>query len=216
MTPDAPAHLLLVERDERLRGLLRAFLKQQGFLVSVARDVDHARRLMAGLEFDLIVLDAGLGGARDLDVAGGAPVLALLGKDDPEGEGLRKPFEPGVLRARIDATLNRRPPPANPVPRSVVMGDMRFDVDSGALIRGDAPVRLTATELHLMRILAGRAGEPVGRGELVAQLGRSGLATKARAVDVQITRLRRKLESDPKSPRHLQTVRGAGYMLVGD
>ncbi len=215
MTPDAPAHLLLVERDERLRGLLRAFLRQQGFLVSVARDVAHARRLMAGLDFDLIVLDAGLGGARDLDVAGGAPVLALIGKDDPEGDGLRKPFEPAALRARIDAILDRRPPPAPPGPKTLFMGEMRFELDSGALMRGDTPIRLTVTELHLMRILATREGEPVGRGELVAQLGRSGLATGARAVDVQITRLRRKLEPDPKSPRHLQTVRGAGYMLVG-
>lgn len=214
--PDAPSHLLLVERDERLRKLLRAFLRQQGFLVSVAQDAEHARRLLAGLEFDLIVLDTGLGGAHDLDGAGGAPVLALLGRDDPEGEGLRKPFEPAALRARIDTILDRRPPPVDPAPRSVVMGDMRFDADSGTLMRGDTPVRLTATEVHLMRILAGREGEPVGRGELVAQLGRTGLATKARAVDVQITRLRRKLEADPKAPRHLQTVRGAGYMLVGD
>ncbi len=214
--PDTPAHLLLIERDERLRRLLRAFLRQQGFLVSVARDAEHAKRLLAGLEFDLIVLDIGLGGARDLDVAAGAPVLALLGRDDPEGDGLRKPFEPAALRARIDTILDRRPPPAEPAPKSVSMGEMRFDVDRGTLMRGDEPVRLTATEVHLMRILANRAGEPVGRGELVAQLGRTGLATKARAVDVQITRLRRKLERDPKSPRHLQTVRGAGYMLVGD
>lgn len=214
--PDTPAHLLLIERDERLRRLLRAFLRQQGFLVSVARDAEHAKRLLAGLEFDLIVLDIGLGGAHDLDVSGGAPVLALLGRDDPEGDGLRKPFEPAALRARIDTILDRRPPPAEPAPKSVSMGEMRFDLDRGTLMRGDEPVRLTATEVHLMRILANRAGEPVGRGELVAQLGRTGLATKARAVDVQITRLRRKLERDPKSPRHLQTVRGAGYMLVGD
>jgi len=219
MTDQAPAHLLVADADERLRDLLRQYLKTQGFLVSAARDAAHARRILAGLDFDLVLLDAALPGAEDLAGAVSAPVLRLVPKASATARGgdqIAKPFEPKALCERINAILDRRPPPATLAPKVVRLGAMSFDIESGLLTRDGAPVRLTGTEVQLMRALAADLGEPVGRGELVARLGREGLHAKARAIDVQITRLRRKLEADPKAPRHLQTVRGSGYMLVGD
>lgn len=216
---DAPAHLLIIDRDERLRDLLRQFLKTQGFLVSAARDTDHARRLLSGLEFDMVLLDAGLQEAPDLRAALDTPVLCLAGKDTappPDTASIVKPFEPKALRDRINDILDRRPPPAPAGPKLIRLGDLTFDVDAATLRRAGEPVRLTATETELMKIFATNLGEPLGRGDLVARLGREGLHAKARAVDVQITRLRRKVEDDPKNPRFLQTVRGAGYMLLSD
>lgn len=217
MIEPAPVHLLIVDSDERLRDLLRQFLKKHHFLVSLARDADHARRLLAGLEFDLVLIDGRLPQARALCEEIAAPVLNLLPKGaEPPGTGewIEKPFVPKTLLARIDIILDRPPPTARVGPSVLHLGPLCFEIERGVLTRGEEPVRLTATEVGLLRILAARPGQPVGRGELVAQLGRNGLATKARAIDVQITRLRRKVEDDPKSPRHLQTVRGAGYMLV--
>lgn len=217
MSEQAPAHLLVAEADMRLRDLLRQYLKSQGFLVSAARDADHAGRLLAGLDFDLILLDDALPGAEALSPGG--PVLRLgsdSGRAPSADEWIVKPFEPKALCEKINAILDRRPPPAKVTAREVRMGEMRFDIETGQLTRAGATLRLTATEGQLLRALAADLGQPVGRGELVARLGREGLHAKARAVDVQITRLRRKLEDDSKAPRYLQTVRGAGYMLVGD
>jgi len=218
MTLQAPAHLLVVDTDERLRDLLRGYLKAQGFLVSVARNGSHARSLLSGLEFDLVVLDGRL---PDIEALCGdleTPILLLAnpGQESPRKqiERLEKPFEPSVLSTRINTILDRRPPTEAPGPKLVRMGPLAFDLESGALTRDGEAVRLTGTEVELMRILASHPGEAVGRGEVIARLGREGLQAKARAIDVQITRLRRKLEDDPKAPKYLQTVRGAGYMLV--
>ena len=220
MIPEAPAHLLVVDTDERLRDLLRGYLKAQNFLVSVARDGPHARSLLSGLEFDLVVLDARLPDSRVLCEDLTTPILLLTsrGHTGPgrDVECLEKPFEPPVLSTRINTILDRRPPTEAPGPKVVRMGQMVFDLESGALKRDAQAVRLTATEVQLMRVFAAQPGVAVGRGEVIARLGREGLQAKARAIDVQITRLRRKLEDDPKSPKYLQTVRGAGYMLVVD
>ncbi len=220
MILEAPAHLLVVDTDERLRDLLRGYLKAQGFLVSVARDGTHARSLLSGLEFDLVVLDARLPDIRGLCVDLTTPILLLTSPGHPapgrDIECLEKPFEPPVLCTRINTILDRRPPVETPGPKVVRMGQMVFDLESGALTRDAEVVRLTATEVQLMRVFAAQPGVAVGRGEVIARLGREGLHAKARAIDVQITRLRRKLEDDPKSPKYLQTVRGAGYMLAVD
>ncbi len=220
MTLQAPAHLLVVDTDERLRDLLRGYLKAQGFLVSVARDGSHARSLLSGLEFDLVVLDGRLPDVRALCEDLTAPILLLTSPGQPAAakpvEYLEKPFEPAVLSERINTILDRRPPAEAPGPKLVRMGPLAFDLEHGTLTRDDEPVRLTATEVQLMRIFASQPGDAVGRGEVIARLGREGLHAKARAIDVQITRLRRKLEDDPKAPQFLQTVRGAGYMLVVD
>lgn len=220
MTPaDAPAHLLVVDRDERLRDLLRQYLKTQGFLVSAARDEDHAARLLSGLEFDLVLLDSGLPHAAALRDGLDTPVLCLSDKSTPAPAGIAsmiKPFEPRALCKTIYEILDRHLPPIVPGPKIVRFGPFSFDIDKASLTHGGAPVHLTATETQLMRILATHAGKPIGRGDLVARLGREGLTAKARAVDVQITRLRRKVEDNPKNPRYLQTVRGAGYVLEID
>lgn len=226
------AHLLIVDDDERIRGLLQKFLVRNGFLVSSARDAAHARRLLAGLEFDLIVLDVmmpgedGISLCRDLRKTLSTPIMLLTAKGETEDriaglesgadDYLPKPFEPKELLLRINAIL-RRVPAAEPsvvIPKVLHMGPVRYDIARGELWHDDQLVRLTATESQLMRIFSACPGEAVSRMRLVEELSRSGGQTQERAVDVQITRLRRKLEIDPKQPRFLQTVRGAGYMLA--
>jgi two-component system phosphate regulon response regulator OmpR len=234
MSGDPAAHLLVVDDDERIRGLLQKFLMRGGFLVSVARDAAQARRLLAGLEFDLIVLDVmmpgedGIALTRDLRRHRTTPILLLTAKGETGNriEGLEagaddylvKPFEPKELLLRINAILRRVPQvrAAEAGPKVLHLGAVRYDVDRGELWNGTEIVRLTATEAALMRIFAAQAGAPVSRERLVGDLGRDEIQAQERAVDVQITRLRRKIEADPKQPRYLQTVRGSGYMLAPD
>ena len=226
------AHLLIVDDDARIRSLLQKFLMRAGFLVTTARDAAHASRVLAGLEFDLIVLDvmmSGEGGValcRDLRRTITTPIMLLTARGETmdritgleagADDYLVKPFEPKELLLRINAIL-RRVPAAEPVailPKVLHMGPVRYDIERGEMWHGANLVRLTATESQLMRIFSGRPGEPVTRTKLVEELSRSGGQTQERAVDVQITRLRRKIEIDPKQPRFLQTVRGEGYMLA--
>ena len=231
MVPDA--HLLIVDDDERIRGLLQKFLMRNGFLVSVARDALQARRILAGLEFDMVVLDVMMPGedgvtlTRELRKRLSTPILLLTARGEAANriEGLEagaddylvKPFEPKELLLRINAIL-RRVPQARPeaaAPKVLHLGGVRYDMDRGELWRGESLVRLTATEAALMRLFANAPGVAVSHERLVGDLGREDVAQE-RAVDVQITRLRRKIEDDPKSPRYLQTVRGEGYMLAPD
>ncbi|MEM6384941.1 MAG: response regulator [Pseudomonadota bacterium] len=231
--PDA--HLLIVDDDERIRGLLQKFLIRHGFLVSSARDAAHADRILSGLDFDMIVLDVmmpgedGIAYCRRLRAAREhMPILLLTAKADTQDrihgleagadDYLPKPFEPKELLLRINSILRRVPAqdPADIVPKILSLGGLRYDVEKGTLWDSDTPVRLTATEAQLMRIFSAQPGAPLSRAKLVEDLGRDGGQAQERAVDVQITRLRRKLEVDPKRPRYLQTVRGAGYMLAPD
>ena len=228
------AHLLIVDDDERIRMLLQKFLMRSGFLVSGARDAAHARRVLSGLEFDLIVLDVmmpgedGMSLCRDLRKTLTTPILLLTAKGDTDDritgleagadDYLAKPFEPKELLLRINAIL-RRVPQTEPVvvaPKVLNLGEIRYDIARGEMWQGNDLVRLTATESQLMRIFSSAPGEAMTRARLVEELARSGGQTQERAVDVQITRLRRKIEADPKQPRYLQTVRGAGYMLAPD
>ncbi len=226
------AHIMIVDDDERIRGLLQKFLNRNGYWVTAARDAAHARRLLNGLEFDLIVLDVmmpgedGLTLTRSLRETLSTPILLLTAKGEASerimgleagaDDYLSKPFEPKELLLRINAILRRVPKdtPKVEAPKSLLMGEVRYDVTRGELWKGNDIVRLTATESALMRIFSAQPHEPVSRAQLVADLGRDDGKAQERAVDVQITRLRRKIESDPKSPRYLQTVRGAGYMLA--
>ena len=228
------AHLLIVDDDERIRGLLQKFLIRSGFLVSVARNAAHARRILSGLEFDLIVLDVmmpgedGMSLCRDLRAKITTPIMLLTAKGETDDritgleagadDYLAKPFEPKELLLRINAILRRVPQaePAVVAPKVLNLGPVRYDIARGEMWQGDDLVRLTATESQLMRIFSAAPGEAMTRARLVEELSRSGGQTQERAVDVQITRLRRKIESDPKQPRYLQTVRGAGYMLAPD
>ena len=230
---DIDAHLLIVD-DERIRGLLQKFLMRNGFMVSAARDAAHARRLLSGLEFDMIVLDVMMPGedgvslTRAIREERATPILLLTAKGETEDrivgleagadDYLPNPFEPKELLLRINAILRRVPASedAATMPKVLHLGPVRYDTERGEMWEGEALVRLTATEAQLMRIFSSCPGEPVSRTRLVEDLGRDGGQAQERAVDVQITRLRRKIEADPKQPRYLQTVRGSGYMLAPD
>lgn len=233
MQADQP-HLLIVDDDERIRVLLQKYLVRSGFLVTAARDAAHARRILSGLDFDLIVLDVMMPGedgvslCADLRRDRETPILLLTAKAETDDrikgleagadDYLAKPFEPKELLLRINSILRRVPPSEAEVvtPKVLHLGPLSYDMERGEIWQGDALVRLTATESQLMRIFSTTPGEPISRMDLVEKLGRSGGQAQERAVDVQITRLRRKLEEDPKQPRYLQTVRGAGYMLAPD
>jgi len=233
MSEPAP-HLLIVDDDERIRGLLRKFLQRNGFLVSVARDAAHARSILSGLEFDLIVMDVMMPGedgvalTRALRETLETPILLLTAKGETDDriagleagadDYLAKPFEPKELLLRINAILRRmpEPEPESTTPKMLNLGPVRYDIERAELLQGDQLVRLTATEVQLMRIFSEHLRTPVSRTKLVEDLGRDGGQAQERAVDVQITRLRRKIEADPKQPRYLQTVRGEGYMLAPD
>ncbi|MEM1130085.1 MAG: response regulator [Pseudomonadota bacterium] len=228
-------HLLIVDDDERIRGLLQKFLARQGFWVSGARDASQARRLLGGLEFDMIVLDVMMPGEDGIDLTRGlrddgttTPILLLTAKGETADrikgleagadDYLAKPFEPKELLLRINAILRRVPvtEAGDSAVKTLRLGTIHYDIERGELWSGDDPIRLTATETQLMRIFSSRPGEALSRSQLVEDLGRDKGQAQERAVDVQITRLRRKIEPDPKQPRYLQTVRGEGYMLVAD
>ncbi len=230
----ADAHILVVDDDERIRGLLQKFLARHDYWVTTARDAAHARRLLDGLEFDLLVIDVmmpgedGLSLTKDLSDQISTPILLLTARGDTDDrikgleagadDYLPKPFEPKELLLRINAILRRVPKPEtlNEPPKTLHMGDVRYDMTRGEMWRGTDMVRLTATESALMRIFSANPNEAISRTQLVEDLGRDDGQAQERAVDVQITRLRRKIEADPKTPRYLQTVRGAGYMLAPD
>lgn len=245
MSAAPPAHLLVVDDDARLRALLRRFLLREGFLVTAAADAARARALLRGLEFDLIVLDVmmpgedGLSLVRSLRPKLSTPVLLLTARGETADrisgleagadDYLAKPFDPRELLLRIHAILRRMPASSPTGPRMLTFGDLRYDIERGELWRGEDWVHLTETESALLRRLADASAEPVSRTELVEDLARQAEAPAApdmdasdgnegseRAIDVQITRLRRKLEPDPRQPRFLQTVRGVGYRLVVD
>lgn len=239
MSADTPVHLLIVDDDTRIRTLLQKYLLRNGYLVTSARDAAHARRLLEGLSFDLVVLDVmmpgedGISLTRHIRAQGPMPVLLLTARGEAEDritgleagadDYLPKPFEPRELLLRINAILRRSPQP-DPVAvqvKMLMLGPLRYDLERGELKRGDTPVRLTQTEAAIMRLFCQNPGEVITREALVEHLSRDrashgGMVGQERAVDVQITRLRRKIEADPKAPRHLQTVRGAGYVLMTD
>ena len=228
------AHLLIVDDDERIRVLLQKFLMRNGFLVTAARDAQHARRILTGLDFDMLILDVmmpgedGLSLCRSIRETRQTPILLLTAKGETGNriEGLEagaddylsKPFEPKELLLRINAILRRMPetPAEDIVPKILHLGPIRYHLERGEMWQGEDLVRLTATEMQLMKIFSAKPGEPISRNKLVEDLGRDRGQAQERAVDVQITRLRRKIETNPKQPRYLQTVRGKGYMLAPD
>ena len=222
---DNAPHILVVDDDSRIRDLLARYLHDHGFRVTTAIDAAAARATMRSLSFDLLILDvmmpqeSGLDFARSLRSESQVPILMLTARAEPEQriEGLEtgvddylaKPFDPRELLLRVSNVLRR----GGTAPAGEVrMGDFIFHVTRGELKRDGETVRLTERERDLLRYFAQRPGMPVSRHELAKDADSGG----ERAVDVQINRLRRKIEKDPANPVYLQTVRGKGYILYTD
>jgi two-component system phosphate regulon response regulator OmpR len=227
---DDSAHILVVDDDTRLRELLHRYLSDQGFRVTAAKDAAEARGFLRSLAFDLLILDIMMPGENGLELLRAlrreqaVPVLLLTAIDEVDSriEGfesgaddyLPKPFEPRELVLRIQAVLRRMAARERPAPpRKVHFGAFSFDLERIELRRGEAFVKLSSAEAQLLKALADRAGDAVSRDELSQASPEVG---NARTIDVQVTRLRRKIETDPKFPRYLQTVRGIGYALITD
>lgn len=220
-------HLLVVDDDDRIRSLLKEFLSRQGFRVTAAAHADAARRMLQLLDFDLLILDVMMPGEDGFSLSkwvranSNVPILILTARGLPDDrimglslgadDYLSKPFEPQELLLRIEAIL-RRTGVKPALPKCVTMGTFTFDLERSELTKNGALVRLTEAEAHLLRYLAERANVAVDRMELA----KDSVHTSGRAVDVQVTRLRRKIELDPKNSRYLHTVRGKGYMLAPD
>ena len=226
MADDAP-HLLVVDDDRRIRDLLSRFLASEGYRVSTAETAADARAKLKSLSFDLLVLDVMMPGETGFDFAQSlrtestVPILMLTARDAAESrikglemgadDYLSKPFEPRELSLRIANILRRTQSPAPPPPlESVRFGPFVFHIARGELRKGEDSVRLTDRERDMLRVLAATPGETVPRGALAG----SGGSVSERAVDVQVNRLRRKLERNPADPLFVQTVRGIGYRLV--
>lgn len=223
-----PAHILVVDDDDRIRDLLKRFLSREGYRVTTASDAATARRLFATMTFDLAILDVMMPGEDGLSLLGAirvgrqkeTPVMLLTarGQASDRIEGLKtgaddylpKPFEPEELALRCAAILRRSH--KDEPPEEVEMSGLVFNAARGELREGDKRIRLTDAELQLLTALATKAGEPVGREDLAALTS----AGMERSVDVQVTRLRRKIEPNPREPIHIQTVRGVGYRLMPD
>jgi two-component system, OmpR family, phosphate regulon response regulator OmpR len=223
-----PAHILVVDDDDRIRDLLKRFLSREGHRVTTASDAAAARRLMATMTFDLAILDVMMPGEDGLSLLAAiregrqkeTPVMLLTARGEASDriaglktgadDYLAKPFEPEELALRCAAILRRSH--KDVPPEEVEMSGLVFNAARGELREGDKRIRLTDAELQLLSVLAANAGEPVDREDLAA-LTSAGLE---RSVDVQVTRLRRKIEPNPREPIHIQTVRGVGYRLMPD
>ena len=224
---DDASHILVIDDDNRIRELLNTYLQDNGFRVTTAKNAATARQKMGGLTFDLLVLDVMMPGESGFDLTkslrktSDIPILMLTARAETDAriEGLEhgvddylsKPFDPRELLLRISSILKRRKKEF--VTESEVrLGDYVFHVERGELKRGGETIRLTTRERDMLRVFASHPGQTVSRMEL-AQSNQTG---GARAVDVQINRLRQKLEKTPETPVYLQTVRGAGYILYSD
>lgn len=226
-------HILVVDDDRRLRELLHRYLSDNGFLVTSARDAAEARRLQKGMSFDLIVLDVMMPGESGLELAralrqmrNNVPILMLTAMSEPSDriggleagadDYLPKPFEPRELLLRIRTILKRvmtGAPETGPAPE-IRLGPLRFDRERAILLDHDGRlVRVTTAEASLLNVLTEAPGEVLSRESLGERCAIDG---GDRAVDVQVARLRRKIEADPKNPRYLQTIRGRGYVLRPD
>jgi two-component system phosphate regulon response regulator OmpR len=229
--PDDAPHLLVVDDDRRIRELLSRFLMLEGYRVTTAESASEARAKLESLSFDLLILDVMMPGetgfefARKLRASSSVPILMLTARGEPESriQGLEigaddyvgKPFEARELSLRVANILKRARPALPPAIEFVRFGDFVFHLGRGELKRGEEIIHLTDREREMLTLLASTPGETVPRQALAGNGtgGSSGIIGE-RAVDVQINRLRRKIERDPANPLLVQTVRGVGYRLV--
>ena len=225
LSDDAP-HLLVVDDDRRIRDLLSRFLTGEGYRVTTAETAADARAKLHGLSFDLLILDVMMPGESGFDFAkslrgtSSVPILMLTARDAAESrikglemgadDYLSKPFEPRELSLRVAAILKRAQPAAAPPVELVRFGPFVYHLARGELRKGEEIIRLTDREREMLRILTATPGETVSR---LALAGNGGSVSE-RAVDVQVNRLRRKIERNPANPLFVQTVRGVGYRLV--
>lgn len=221
---DAP-HLLVVDDDTRIRNLLKQFLSENGYRVTVAGNADEARRKLNGLDFDLLILDVMMPGesgvqlTRALRAEKDVPILMLtaLSETDSRVTGLEagaddylsKPFDPRELLLRLNNILRRGGQQPVPKVEQILFGPYTFQIARRELKHGGEIIKLTERELEILAIFAERPGETIPRYELIGGDSEVG----ERTIDVQINRLRRKIERDPANPVWLQTVRGVGYRL---
>jgi two-component system phosphate regulon response regulator OmpR len=224
---DNAPHVLVVDDDQKIRDLLGRYLVEHGFRVTTAADAAAARAGMRGLAFDVVLLDVmmpgenGLELARDLKATRAIPICMLTAQAEPEhriagleagvDDYIPKPFEPRELLLRLRNILRRAAGPSGPNDE-VRMGAYVFHVGRGELRLGEESIKLTERERDLLRMFAQRIGTPIARHELSGDDSTG----NDRAIDVQINRLRRKIETDPSNPVYLQTVRGKGYILYSD
>lgn len=230
---DNAAHLLIVDDDRRIRELLRRYLTGEGYRVTTAGTADEASTAMRNIAFDLIVLDVMMPGEDGFSFAtkvrgdsgpiAQVPILMLTAKTEFEervlgfeigvDDYLGKPFEPRELSLRIASILRRARPPADAgVPAQVHFGPFVFDLERGELRDNGEAVRITDREREMLRLLASNPGATVSRETLAGPSA----AGNERTIDVQVNRLRRKIEPDPANPLYLQTARGVGYRLLVD
>ncbi|TRL38087.1 response regulator [Rhizobium straminoryzae] len=225
---DDAAHLLVVDDDTRIRALLRRYLSEQGFRVTIAGDAAEARRKLEGLDFDLIILDVMMPGETGISLTQSLrdkrriPIILLTARAEADAriEGLEagaddylpKPFDPRELVLRINNILRRNTNPDTPKIDQIMFGPFTFSIARKELRRAAETIRLTDREQDIMLLFALRAGDTIPRHELIGDDAEVG----ERTIDVQINRLRRKIEDDPANPVYLQTVRGVGYRLSID
>ncbi len=219
-------HVLIVDDDDRIRRLVSRFLRENGFVVSAAHDAAAARAIMKRFIFDALVVDImmpgedGISFTKSVRATGDIPILLLTALGEAENriaglesgadDYLSKPFEPRELVLRLQSILRRRPPSIKKA-ENIRIGRWLYDPAFGELRDGEHAVKLTSAEETLLQALASRSGEAISRDELAVLCGAD---AEARTIDVQVTRLRRKLEDNPRMPRWLQTVRGTGYRLL--
>lgn len=225
--PDDAPHVLVVDDDQRIRDLLARYLYENGFRVTTSKDAESAKAAMRGLSFDLVLVDwmmpgqSGLDLARELKATKDVPLCMLTAQSDPDQRitGLEagvddyiiKPFEPRELLLRLRNIL-RRGQASSHAGEEIRMGAYIFHVGRGDLKRDDESIKITERERDLLRLFASRPGVPIPRHELSTDDSTG----SERTIDVQINRLRRKIENDPSNPVYLQTVRGKGYILYTD
>ncbi|WP_430511575.1 response regulator [Pannonibacter phragmitetus] len=225
---DNAIHILLVDDDSRIRDLLGRVLQENGYRVTTAANAAEARRCLSGLAFDLLILDIMMPGENGLELATSlradspVPILMLTARAEAEDriagleagvdDYLPKPFDPRELMLRIAAILRRGATRRTDRQPEIRFGPFVFVTERGELRRGDSQIRLTDRERQILTIFAEQPGATVPRHKIVGD--DSGLGE--RTVDVQINRLRRKIEDDPANPIYLQTVRGIGYRLACD